>query len=232
MQVDVINISTRSKLHRNFNKKVAVLFRGPVRPNAATVAVNTALLIDELRFNGFNVSSYLATWSDYNSDEVNKLLSRGLYDNVILQKMPTKEHIKKYVTRDTYGIYPISNVYNMYYQSETAIDFIIQSDNYDYIVHSRTDLRIRFGKQIHDWFSQQYYVMSTNNTPWICDWIGIATPEIMQKAWNFKDRYQLGELIDNTNVPEYVAMMIMKYHNISTRTNTAEEIWLDPNRNQ
>ena len=53
----------------------------------------------------------------------------------------------------------------------------------------------------------------------------------MQNAWNYIDYGQLGRLIDNTDVPEYILSMIMKHHNVTVKTNDVEEIWLDPNRN-
>ena len=191
MLIDKIKLHNPINLRSNFNKKIAVLFRGPIRPNAEAVAANTSGLIEELRFAGYNVTPYLATWSNYNRAEVMKLLSMGLYDNIIMQQLPTREHIRRCVNRDSYGIYPIVNVYGMYYQSKTAIDLIASANNYNYIVHSRTDLHVRFGKHLHEWFDNDKYVSPINETPWICDWIGIATPEIMQNGNNKKNDNRL-----------------------------------------
>ena len=219
-------------INYNFNKKIAVLFRGPIRPDLDTVVSYSARLLQELRYAGFNVTSYIATWKDYNKDEVKKILATDLYNNVILQQKPTPERIKQYVSRECYGIYPTSNVFNMYYQSKTAIDLIAATDEYNYIVHSRTDLYIKFGKYINDWFDGEQYSSPVRKTPWICDWISIAKPDIMQSAWNYYTNKQLGILIDNTEIPEHILISMIEHNNIQVKICDVEDIWLNPDRNK
>jgi hypothetical protein len=230
VEVDYVTTKLPIKdLQRNLSKNIAVLFRGPMRPTPANVAIHNSLLINELRSFGYNVTSYLATWPNYNNYNSLELLSMQLYDNVLLQQIPTTQ-LKENVKRESYGIYPVSNVFQMYYQSKIAIDLIIASDTYDYIIHSRTDLRIKFGKYIQDWFSHDHYVSPVPDTPWICDWIGIATPDLMQKAWNYVNLKQLGILIDNSEIPEQILTSMMANYKVPVKTAKTEEIWLDPMR--
>lgn len=231
MEIDYVTTKLPIKdLQKNMSKKIALLFRGPLRPDPYSVAIHTNLLKNELISYGFQVTTYLATWMTYKEHNANELLSMGFYDNVIVQQSPSREQVERCTKRESYGIYPIANVFGMYYQSKIAIDLISSADDYDYIVHSRTDLRVKFGKHIQDWFDPTQYVSPTNQTPWICDWIGIATPEIMQKSWDYINYHELGRLIDNSEVPEYILMNIMKNNNIDIKTCDTEEIWLDPKR--
>jgi hypothetical protein len=230
MEIDMVGTKLPIKdLQRNMGTKVAVLFRGPMRPSPYTTAIHTSLLMNELKSYGYNITTYLVTWPEYKDYNALELISMGLYDNVLLQQIPTKQ-LESHVKRKSYGIYPNSNVFNMYHQSKTAIDLIIASDDYDYIVHSRTDLHVKFGKYIQDWFDPDFYGSPNPDTPWICDWIGIATPDIMHKAWNYVTHNQLGKLIDESEIPEQILMSMIDKHNIAIKTNEVEEIWLDPDR--
>jgi hypothetical protein len=230
MKIDMVATKLpMTDIQQNLSTKVAVLFRGPLRPTPYDVAIHTSLLINELKSFGYDVTSYLVTWPEYKDYNALELLTMKLYDNVFLQQVPIRQ-LERYVKKKNYGIYPVSNVFNMYYQSKVAIDLIIASDTYDYIIHSRTDLRVKFGKHIQDWFDPEYYVSPIPDTPWICDWIGVATPDIMQKTWNYVSHEQLGKLVDNSEIPESILMSIIEKHNIKVKTNEVEEIWLDPLR--
>lgn len=230
MKIDLVETKLPIlNIQQNMGTKIAILFRGPLRPSPYTVAVHTSLLINELKSYGYDVTSYLVTWPEYEDYNALELMNMRLYDNVLMQQVPTKQ-LERHVKRKSYGIYPISNVFNMYYQSKIAIDLIIASDTYDYIIHSRTDLRVKFGKHMQDWFDPKCYVSPKPNTPWICDWIGVATPDIMQKAWNYVSHSQLGRLVDNSEVPEQILTSIMENYNITVKTTEVEEIWLDPDR--
>ncbi len=218
-------------LRQNLNKKIAVLFRGPLRPTPYAAAIHTNLLTNELKSQGFQVTTYLATWMRYKNYDANDLISMGLYDNIIVQQPPTSAQVKRCTSRESYGIYPISNVYGMYYQSKTALDVITSADDYDYVVHSRTDLRAKFGKHVSNWFQPNVYMTPVNTTPWVCDWISVAQPDIMRKVWNYDNFGNLGHLIDTTDVPEMILMSMMKHYNITVKTAELEELWLDPDRN-
>jgi len=232
MEIDQIITSFPIKeIMENSLIKIALLFRGPMRPTPYATAIHTSLLRNELRLQGFNVTTYLATWMTYKNYDANDLMSMGLYDNIIVLQPPSPAQVKRCTSRKSYGIYPISNVFGMYYQSKTALDIITSADDYDYVIHSRTDMRVKFGTHIHNWLDPVNYVSPPQTTPWICDWIGVANPITMKKAWDYKTFDNLGGLIDTTEVPEHILESIMKINNIHNKTSELEDLWLDPDRN-
>jgi hypothetical protein len=209
--------------------RIAVLFRGPIRPNAGAVSKNIKNLLDQFSDSGDEVHSYLATWKTCRGNNAIDVIAEDLVDNVIMLSPPSARRCAQFYDKINYGEYPASNIFRMYYQSFTALQQIQAAYDYDYIVHTRTDLLINFGQNRLNWLDPLNYVSPPTSTL-ICDWIGVARAQTMYNAWNYKTLDALGDLIDTTTVPEAVLDRLMKDSNIKRRIETPPEIRLDPER--
>lgn len=214
--------------------KIAVLFRGPVRPQISSVIDRVKEFMTQ--FNGAQVEihTYLATWRSWKQNRAAELMAMDLFDNVIMQTMPTVEHHRRCTSlvKLPNGA-DIEPVYNMYYQCKTALDLIVNADTYSYIVHTRTDLQMIMGQHINDWFDPNYYVAPhIHPDSWMCDQFGVATGETMHKAWDYGDIANLGRLIEQADKPEAVLQTMIDNAGIKVRTAQYLAWTLDPMRNR
>lgn len=214
--------------------KIAVLFRGPVRPNLQSVVARCSEFMQQ--FSGAqNVEfhTYLATWRYWRQQKASDLINLDLFNNVIMQEMPTDAHRQRCtkLTKLPNGA-DIEPVYNMYYQSKTALDLIVRSDTYSYIIHNRTDLQMLFGEHINSWFDPNYYVAPhVHPHPWMCDQFGVAPGAMMHKAWDYGELDNLGRLIEAADKPEAVLQTMIDTAGIPVRTAQYRSWILDPTRN-
>jgi hypothetical protein len=214
--------------------KIAVLFRGPIRPNLQSVLARCGEFMQQ--FSGAqNVEfhTYLATWRYWRQQKASDLINLDLFDNVIMQEAPTESHRLRCtkLTKLPNGA-DIEPVYNMYYQSKTALDLIVRSDTYSYIIHNRTDLQMLFGEHINSWFDPNYYVAPhVHPNPWMCDQFGIAPGAMMHKAWDYGELDNLGRLIEAADKPETVLQTMIDSAGIPVRTAQYTSWMLDPARN-
>lgn len=227
--------------------KIAVLFRGPVRPNTQSVVARFKEFMGHFAVlpPGVEVHTYLATWDRWRGHRAAELLSLDLFDNVMMQSMPTEAHRQRCtsVVKLPNGA-DIEPVFNMYYQSKTALDWIVRSDTYSYIIHTRTDLQMVLGQHINDWFDPEHYVaphvpgVFAPHAPhikaedlWICDQFGVATGANMHRAWDYGDISGLGRRIELADKPEAVLQGMIEDAGIPMRT-APYMLWnLDPARN-
>lgn len=212
--------------------KIACLFRGPLRPNPERVAGYSDKLLRELRDAGHEVDAYLATWLTYKEYHFSQIVPYDLYGNYIVQPEPPEEIIRRYVKRKPwYGYYGPDCVFKMYYQTKCALDIIVNTNVYDRIIHSRTDLNVVFGRYLNDWLECQDYASPRTREQYINDQLGIATPDIMYKSWNYDTLQQLGVLMDKAHIPENIVMQMQSNYGIRYVQFDAEEFNLDPDRN-
>lgn len=214
--------------------KIAILFRGPVRPQPASVVDRFKEFMSQFNgAQGVEIHTYLATWRRWKQHKASDLISLDLFDNVIMQEAPTAEHHRRCtpISKLPKGA-DVEPVFNMYYQSKTALDLIVRSDNYSYIVHTRTDMRMLMGQHINEWFDPDHYVAPhVHPNPWMCDQFGIATGETMHKAWDYGDISNLGKLIESADIPERILEMMMDRAGIKAKAAPYAAWQLDPMRN-
>jgi hypothetical protein len=215
--------------------KIALLFRGPLRPNPSRVLENTSHTIKELTDAGHEVHTFLATWPSYNGYNAQEIIDQKVFDHYIIQQEPSNEYIEQFIHRRSFeGCHStIYNVFKMYIQSKHAIETIINTDTYDRIVHSRTDNIIKFGQYLNTWLekSESNYVRKRCDAAWwINDTIGMANPSNMQKAWNWNNVEDLGSRIDKVRLPEEVLMGLMSDAGVSHVPEDTEQMILDPTR--
>lgn len=226
--------------------KIAVLFRGPVRPDVASVTYRVREFMSQFQgAQNAEFTTYLATWRTWKQQRALDLLAHDLFDNIVVQTEPTDAQIERAtrIKKLPNGA-DIRPVFNMYYQSKTALDLIHAADDYDFIVHSRTDMIMQMGEHITEWFDQNAYTaphvpgVAAPHAPhiapedlWMCDQFGIAPAKMMHDAWNYMDVKQLGAMIEAADIPERVLQMMITTHKIPVKA-PPRMLWeLDPRRN-
>jgi hypothetical protein len=226
--------------------KIAVLFRGPVRPGVGDVVQRCSEFMQQFQsVTNATVCTYLATWRNWKQQRASDLMAMDLFDNVIMQTEPTDEQIQRATTiKNLPNGAEIRPVFNMYYQSKTAMELIQQADDYDFIVHSRTDIVMQFGQFLPDWFSSTAYsaphvhgVLAPHaphvpaEEQWMCDQFGIARADMMRAAWDYGTIQDLGRRIEAADIPERVLQTMIDERNIPVLAPKYVAWQLDPRRN-
>jgi len=212
--------------------KIAVLFRGPVRPQPYNVVERYREFMSQFINIDAEVTTYLATWRQWKNYKASDILGLDLFDNVIMQTEPTDAHRERCTAlKKLQNGADIRPVYNMYYQSRTALDLIVNADNYDYIVHTRTDLQMIFGAHLPQWFNSSYTTIHAKPHPWTCDQMAIAPTKLMYNAWNYGTIEHLGRMIEAADKPEAVLEMMIEDSKVPVKT-APYDLWrLDHRRN-
>lgn len=226
--------------------KIAVLFRGPVRPDVVSVTYRVREFMSQFQgAQNAEFTTYLATWRAWRQQRALDLIAHDLFDNVIMQAEPTDSQIERATRlKKLPNGADIRPVFNMYYQSKTALDLIRGADDYDFIVHSRTDMIMQMGEHIPQWFDPVAYTaphvpgVAAPHAPhikpedlWMCDQFGVAPASMMHKAWDYGTIDQLGRMIDAADIPERVLQMMITAHGIPVKA-PPHAMWeLDPRRN-
>jgi hypothetical protein len=224
--------------------KIAILFRGPIRPNPASVEHKFRIFMQQFVGAQAEIHTYLATWRNWHHHKASDLINLNIFDNVIMQTEPTMQQIRRCTDLDEIknGM-PIHGVYKMYYQSKHALDIIMNADDYDYIVHTRTDLYMIMDR-IQEWFDPNYYVTPHVKPPgftysqpqlrpptFICDQFGVATAANMHKAWDYGTLANLDQLFKDAAIPESVLDMMLERAGVNSKEGPYKVWKLDDIRN-
>lgn len=210
--------------------KIAILFRGPVRPNPASVEQKVRYFMQQFNGAQAEIHTYLACYRNWHHHKATDIIGRDLFDNVIMLTEPGQAQIRQCTDLDMIknGM-PIHSPYKMYTLSKIALDVIMESDRYDYIVHTRTDLWMQMNP-IQEWFTDEYVAPHITGDPWMCDQFGVAPAEIMHKAWDYGTKENLNKLFHAAAIPETVLEMIMAPHGIKLKKGPYSHWQLDPMR--
>lgn len=216
--------------------KIAVLFRGPIRPNPNAVMANSKLLVDQLKEAGHEVHSYLTTWTRHKDYHVSDL-DLKFYDNVLALQEPSESYIRQSIIKSHYENLhaTIPNVYKMYYQIKSTLETVIDADDYDRIVNSRTDVQVEFGEHMKSWIDPYAFVTPIPNrggvlVDGICDWFNVAPPNIMYAAYNYGSKNDLSYLIDHAPTPEDILLHMLQTRKVELYQPLIGKLELDPNR--
>ena len=214
--------------------KIAVLFRGPVRPNNQSVMNRVIEFLYQFQNTNIEIHTYLATWRYHNDQRAADLIATDFFHNVIMQSEPTIDQVRRATDLTLLKNGSRADwVYNMFYQSKTALDLIHAADNYDFIVHTRTDIQIMLHPYMHQWFdSDNYVTLHTykDENSWINDQFGVAPAAMMQRAWDYGTLENLGRLMKLAEFPEMILQRNMIDHNIPVKTGQYSIWQLDPTR--
>jgi len=209
---------------------IAILFRGPIRPNAINVARNIKSLKDS--FKDYSIETFLVTWDSPNLRKLQKL---KLIDNYLILKMPDDSYIDSVMTAraksEAYSI--MSNyktAFKQFWSQLMGLKMVISYNKFDYIVSTRTDLKVIIDSP-QDWLKENLYLMPIQECHYnFNDQFGIADPKTMLGAWNYQTLENLVYLYNGCENPENCLANIMKSNNISYSYLSAKEYELDRNR--
>jgi hypothetical protein len=136
------------------------------------------------------VSSFLCSWDCENASALG-----AHFDSVALLKEPTHEesfnrlpHQPIWFSDSSHYCHNTASLYKFFYQSRHIVSEVKNTGiDFDYIVMTRPDLRIRISN-INNWLNDYYNVpgMSYVN---FNDHINISTRNNMFSVWNYSDEY-------------------------------------------
>lgn len=188
--------------------KLAVIFRGPVRPTPSAVLCKVDALLECLR--GHEVVTHLWTWQ---SPAAAEIVHR--FDHCHLLPEPDE-----------------SNAFKQFWTLRQAT-MDVQAD---FVIQSRTDILIRI--DINDWLIPGQYTTihargdfpNNPNSEFINDQFGVATPEIMRRTWDYKDEETLRQFLAAAKRPEDVFQSILDMNTVPVGIAHTSAWDLDKNR--
>ena len=203
-------------------KKVAVLIRGKIRPGHREVYNEIKNVDNRLKQQNIEYEIYLSTWHGRESLKVLNDDNRNLITHSILINEPSEEEcLDKLKTCSSQHINGPEerkrriNSYRMFYSNLYSIKTINFINEYDLIFHLRTDMIIHsLTVDFNKVDSTAYHSSVTCNWGGVCDWIGLASPRIMEAAWNYQNLATLNELFKNSKNPEMCLHKIMTLNNV------------------
>lgn len=220
---------------QNRKVKIAVLFRGPVRPDIPSVVARCSELMTQFQYiQNVEFTTYLATWRTWKNVNATDLIGMNLFDNVLMQTQMGDQQIELFTKlKNLPGGHTIRSVWNQYQQSKIALDTIMSTDRYDFIVHSRTDIVMQFGPHLQQWFDfGAYTAPHVTGAPWMCDQFGIAPAPMMHAAWDYGSLENLGQMMDQVDIAERILELMLAKSNIPVKAVPYTAWQLDPNRNR
>lgn len=209
---------------------VACLIRGPIRPNCESVIKNIQIFLESFKNYNINLDLYLCTWKDYSNDfaEIKRQFSNIKIVSASLTQEP-------FFYSKNYNFNPI-NCYKQYVLAKYSINTVSSIKEYDFIIHSRTDMQIKI--EPTQWFNDGYYTTihtvqdPYNNSPFTNDQFSVAQPSIMKKVWFYQQEAELLNLINNVPFPERILDFNIERDHILTKT-AKPLIWkLDASRHK
>lgn len=226
--------------------KIAVLFRGPVRPTIPSVLARCDEFMSQFRqVENAEFTTYLATWRTWKDIKAADLVAMDRFDNVLMQTQMSDTQIADFTkVQRLPGGHTIRSVWNQYHQCKVALDWVADSDRYDFIVHSRTDIIMQFGPHLAQWFDPNAYVaphvtgVFAPHAPhipadqmFLCDQFGVAPAEMMRAAWNYGTMERLGEMIDRADIQERIVEWLAADAQLPLKAAPWAAWTLDPQRN-
>lgn len=139
------------------------MIRGPVRPDVESV-INNILSLKKKLLDlkpELEIDTFLVTTTKFDGDSSIDPRLNSVFDNLIFLPRVSKEKLD----RSTFGHewWPTGqnlwNTVNLHYAAKAGIGLIKEIDEYEFIIHTRTDLiDILISKQdINKWFNKNYY---------------------------------------------------------------------------
>ncbi len=206
---------------------LALLIRGPIRPNHQSALE----LIRAFRecFCGHKITQYLYAWD---SDEARKLVDVLTPDNVLLVEEPSDNYIMS-IIHEPFKITNYIRCFKQYWSMKRATEWV--NKDHDFVVQFRADsiLKITTSK-IPSWLDLQHYstIHTCHDGDFTNDQVGVASPEVMRKAWDYRDENILEEFMKLANCPENVLDNIIKMNGVKLKKCDLEVWALHPDRHK
>ena len=210
--------------------KIAILFRGPIRPDVDTCIFNLNKLKES--FIGYNITTFVVAWENESSIEFQK---RNIADHCLLLPMPTEEQIALDLKLDTSNDLHMKrflvfgrNMYRQFISTHALLNLMNSKENYDWAVITRLDIKIKINPSLYK-NDNAYTAADVQKFP-INDQFGIGRPSIVQKAWDYENMDNMANLIKTNGNPEEVLQMQMKQREVTYKDANVIEYVLDAKR--
>lgn len=215
--------------------QVAIFMRGPFRPDLEGGLARARALADEVRTNGGNPSLFFATWSTQDRAFLRTLMEQPDVVHSLIIEPPPEEMIHEICGLEQLPSgRPVRNIFYQYYLSKIGLQIVDNMGRFDYVVHSRPDLNVRFGAYYQQWFEAGSYTTIHLKYPsgesFINDQLSVATPRDMLAVWDYGTLENLGALIRNSEIPEDSLDQMAAKSDINLRTAPLELWTLDSRR--
>ena len=212
--------------------KILIWHRGPVRPSSENCIQNMKLLKSDFETD-FEIEELISAYTHPLANEVfinykvNYFLLMDAPSDLFIKSIIPKSHVPSGAE--------MHRVFKQYYTNKIISEFIFNLKKYDFVIMSRMDTKFSIKSNFKDWFNYgKYTTIHVKTDGWTNDQFGIAEPEIMKKAWDYKTIEILKEFINKAHKAEDILDQIIEMNNVETysmRNIKLPDIWLqDPNR--
>lgn len=190
--------------------KLACLVRGPIRPNSESVISNIKTLLASVD-DKYPVDCFLCTW-EHDVTKAQAVIDRFENMRIIICKLENSPYDKDEMggSPDCW-MFNKMNCYKQYVSSRYFIGEVSNYSDYDFIIHTRTDLRMKVS--IEQWLYKDSYVTISSahsvNGNWnphriTNDQFAIAQPSVMKDAWDYGSEEQLIRMINTVAYSEMI----------------------------
>ncbi len=184
---------------------------------------------------GLRTRVFLATWNQP-FDGLERLAFSDLFDDVLLIQQPTEEEVVEMIGQTTLADhrFGVRNTFYQYFLSRLAMAAVNDSGEYDYVVHTRTDLDVSLGQFMPDWLARPETYATIHcredKAPFINDQFAIAGQQVMVDAWSYSSLDELRGFFATAVIPEDILQSMLTCAGVTARQVLTTQWALDPTR--
>jgi hypothetical protein len=210
-------------------EKVALLFRGPVRPELEPCVANFHLL--KTCFNNYEITTFVVAW-DTEMGQAFKTMN--IADHCVLLPKPTDQDMFNNLSPGGTQPFPklLNFGFNAYRQMINVRALLDLMDStkitFDWVVIARLDQRMRVDPRIY-MFDGAYTAPNVDTHP-INDQFGIGRPNIVRRAWDYETFENMAHHFRHNDNPEEALQSQAKARGIVLRQAGVVECTLHPKR--
>ena len=211
--------------------KIGILFRGPLRPTINDVLANRDRLLENFKETNFKIETWLSTWNTWQGTNVIDKLPPNSFNSIISQPEPLHDDGHTLLKFDKLpSSSPASRVWKTMLSAKVALDAMVSTCKYDYIVHARPDGHYDLKPYVDEWFVPDA-IATKHILHHINDFLLIGKSEMMHDIWNYHTVDNLANLCKNCECPENIIEKLAIKSNVNFVVARSTHIGLHPNRN-
>lgn len=195
--------------------------------------------IDSLRAEfaaaGVETRVFLATWNQpFNG--IDGIVFGDRFTDILMASPPTEDEVIELLDQTTLADprFGVRNTFYQYFLARLAINTVALTGEYDYIVHTRSDLDVALGPFIGEWLSRPDLYTTIHcregHAAFVNDQFSIASPRVMTEAWSYRSLDELREFFSTAVIPEDILQSMLTRAGITARQVQTIQWQLDPVR--
>ncbi|QTC91173.1 hypothetical protein [Brevundimonas goettingensis] len=184
---------------------------------------------------GVETRVFLATWNQpFNG--VDEIVFGDRFDDVMMIQPPTEEEVVEMIGLTTLADdrFGVRNTFYQYFLARLALNAVNLTGDYDFIVHTRSDLNIALGPFLPEWLARPDLYTTIHcredGQAFINDQFSVAGPKVMLDAWTYRSLEDLRELFSTAVIPEDILQSMLTRSGITARQIQITQWELDPVR--